>query len=1853
MRLLLIVLCIALQCALCTQGQAATREAPAYRKAALETLYPWQEGLRLSIDVDEQACRKKYGTHWQNNCFASFGEYGRPVQGVSMNPPAKGRWIWQEGTTMQFIPEGAALLPNTTYTVDIRAMPRAASVLVANEVLTCTTMPQAVMLSEKRFWVDPSPRAAHVLTATLQFAYPVGDVPSVIRCTVPKGVQSGNPDLVWNAARDSLNLALPIKSLPKEAVQAQIFVQGLPQFTENDGLITLYPLKKNTQGASFSANITGSNSLFTLNTVNLSLENDAQLNRTSVLSLEPSLYTAPEELLKHITVVQLPTYNTAAATRPYNWQAAPFVSAEVLNKGKVVKSVSLQKDNSPVSRLRFGVNVTPGSYVLVDVDAQCAAASGLTLGKPWRQILQAGSDVATVNFLQPGNVLALSGKKVLDVYGTDISAIRWEAEQVREPFLALMAQESDNAFTSPLQFSSLDIASLSVRASGELPLPKAAAGKAGFAALDLAPLMGQAGTDTRGLMRVTLKGMKDGKEVASASRMVLLTDLGMMVKKNALGGYDFFVHSLGTGKPVAQAAVSVLGANGKPVASSSTDALGHAVLPPLTGLERERRPVAAVAQLSANKQVDLAWLPLDDSSRVLDYSNYAVSGQQSANAGINAAVFAQRGMFRPGEMLHFGCLVRSADWAVLPPAMPLEAVLYNPADRIVLKKSFTANEAGISLFDWQSSENAPSGRYHFDVRLPGSGMVLGSAVVRMEEFQPDTMSMQARLDAKPAQGWVQLHEGKTLSLAVTLNNLYGLPATKRRVTAQLRLNPAHFAFAGFEDYIFHDTKPFTGQGIDQPLPEKITDERGMALLPLPASLVGGSSAECSVLTEGFEADGGRATTAQTTFIVSPQAYMLGYKPVGAVTNVQFIPQGSQAKLNFIAVNPHLEQIAVPKLHFTVAARRYVSSLVSDASGLYRYDDMPVDTPISTAEYNLTAAGLQWAVPTKQAGEYLLTVKNEQGQALASVPFSIAGEQLAGADSDLAASKMRLRLNKTAYDAGETIKLALSVPYDGVGLITLERENVAAFAWFSAKAGDTVQEIAIPAGFEGRGYVNVSFVRAAHSPSIYMKPHSFAIAPFTAAVRQRDMQLGLTAPQSLRPGESLPVTLRAKEQGKAVIFAVDEGVLQLTNFATPSPLRHLLLDRALDVSTLQAFDLLMPDHALLAGRIPAFGGDMNMLGGRFYNPFKRRNEPPLATWSQLVDVSPQGVTVNIPVPAYYNGKLRIMAVASSAGSVGSVAQASTVVAPVIITPQLPLSLSPKDSFDGAIVLANSTQSPVSLTLSLKADAGLKLQKPLPASVSVPAQAETIVPLSMKAGSEPSNATVHISAHDGKTSYTREASLSIRPASGLRTSVMAGTVQGSATIDVPRSVYALGASSSASLSAAPLPLVRAFATYTAQYPYACTEQSISRAFPLALLQQYPDMLPKAEEREALLAGALAGIQAGLGYSGVSLWPEGTAEPLLTVYAADFLLTLREAGLGLNEGMVQQLCDAVERGCTLREPSLAEARRCAYGIWVLTREGRVTTQLIESLLDGLKEVQSWQQDVTAVLIAASQSMMHMTKVQPFEQVRYTAEDAWFSPFALQALHTTLLARHFPERLTQSLRTDMIENSVMTVQNNGYATFSAAQAVRALLSMNTAASTALPAVRLACTEGEGQSSTHSLAEGAVLSLAIPQCRKYSIEAPQGQPLYWHIVTTGFDRTPPSKAAAQGIEVQRSYVNAAGEPISRVKQGDEITVRVLARAQSAEQKDCVITDLLPGGFEMVLARNANGQEEKPQGLTRIDRREDRMLLFADLTAREMVYTYRIRAVSRGQFTVPAVQGEAMYNQNVYAHGVAGSITVE
>jgi uncharacterized protein YfaS (alpha-2-macroglobulin family) len=346
-------------------------------------------------------------------------------------------------------------------------------------------------------------------------------------------------------------------------------------------------------------------------------------------------------------------------------------------------------------------------------------------------------------------------------------------------------------------------------------------------------------------------------------------------------------------------------------------------------------------------------------------------------------------------------------------------------------------------------------------------------------------------------------------------------------------------------------------------------------------------------------------------------------------------------------------------------------------------------------------------------------------------------------------------------------------------------------------------------------------------------------------------------------------------------------------------------------------------------------------------------------------------------------------------------------------------------------------------------------------------------------------------------------------------------------------------------------------------------------------------------------------------------------------------------------------VERQVPLNSSTLAAARTSAYGIWVLTREGRITTRLIENLQTAMKErgIEGWKKDVTAVLVAASQRQMLIQRTLAFKDIEYMPED-WFDELAQKALHVSLLARHFPDRCTDEITSDLFEAAVMSMKSSRYATFSAAQSARALLAVGKASTANVEQVKLTCADEGVDAVSALLAGGSLLQAEAPLCRSWNADIPEGSPrLFWQVSTTGFDRIPAQKAEARGIEVERTYLDSTGEPLQNVNQGDEIIVRITARAMKPRIADCVISDLLPGGFEMVIPRGDKA-ESLPAGVKHTDRREDRMLVFADLTNQPLIFTYRIRAVNRGSFTVPPVHAEAMYDQSLFGHSTSYSVDI-
>jgi uncharacterized repeat protein (TIGR01451 family) len=331
-----------------------------------------------------------------------------------------------------------------------------------------------------------------------------------------------------------------------------------------------------------------------------------------------------------------------------------------------------------------------------------------------------------------------------------------------------------------------------------------------------------------------------------------------------------------------------------------------------------------------------------------------------------------------------------------------------------------------------------------------------------------------------------------------------------------------------------------------------------------------------------------------------------------------------------------------------------------------------------------------------------------------------------------------------------------------------------------------------------------------------------------------------------------------------------------------------------------------------------------------------------------------------------------------------------------------------------------------------------------------------------------------------------------------------------------------------------------------------------------------------------------------------------------------------------------------------TLSEARVQAYAIYVLTREEVVTTNYVINLRDTLDHQfgERWKKDLTAVYLAGAMAMLKQDAEAEKVVRGYRLgtprkdEDDYFTALAADCQYVAILARHFPA-LFKKQPVDELLKALAPIEEGRFSTLSAAYAVVALKNWSQFVEKADP--QLSLTEVLDGGKSRSLgAAGFLFQRADFTAEARAIRfSGRGQPVFCQLVEAGFDRTPPVRPRADGIEVLREIPATA-------KVGDPITVTLKVRGTTEREiSNAAVVDLLPGGFEVVSSSLDDTSE-----WDFVEVREDRVVFFGTLGPDVREIRYQIKATNRGEFMVPPPMAESMYNRGINGHGVAAKIRV-
>jgi uncharacterized protein YfaS (alpha-2-macroglobulin family) len=176
----------------------------------------------------------------------------------------------------------------------------------------------------------------------------------------------------------------------------------------------------------------------------------------------------------------------------------------------------------------------------------------------------------------------------------------------------------------------------------------------------------------------------------------------------------------------------------------------------------------------------------------------------------------------------------------------------------------------------------------------------------------------------------------------------------------------------------------------------------------------------------------------------------------------------------------------------------------------------------------------------------------------------------------------------------------------------------------------------------------------------------------------------------------------------------------------------------------------------------------------------------------------------------------------------------------------------------------------------------------------------------------------------------------------------------------------------------------------------------------------------------------------------------------------------------------------------------------------------------------------------------------------------------------------------------------------------------------------------------------------------------------------FYSVNESGFDRNAPA-ATNNGIEIIHEFLDLSGNPVTKVKVGEEFLVRLRLRATKRDRvPQIAVVDLLPGGTEAVLELRPPANSSTPgtdpaaarqvvnraSGLAvglpdksnwvpqHVDVRDDRLVLYGDIGKDAGTFVYRVRATNAGAFQAPPAFAEGLYSPQTTGIGPAGRLEI-
>ena len=1345
---------------------------------------------------------------------------------------------------------------------------------------------------------------------------------------------------------------------------------------------------------------------------------------------------------------------------------------------------------------------------------------------------------------------------------------------------------------------------------------------------------------------------------------ILASNLGMIVKRNSLNKLWIAVNNILDTKPVAKAQVTIYNFQLQPIGKGETNGEGLVEITP--------KGVPFIAVAEADKQKAYV--------RVVDGEEQSVSrfdvGGKDIQKGLKGFIYGERGVWRPGDTLHISFMLEDREKRI-PDKHPVALEIYNPRGQFYTKMISTQGTNGFYTFDVPTQADDPTGLWNAYVKVGGTAF---HKSLRIETIKPNRLKITLALPT------ILQASSKDVYAPLTSSWLTGATASRLKAKVEMSLSKVNTQFKNYGQYLFNNpATDFTTVRAD--VFNGVLDAEGRAgvNIQLPVATGAPGMLNATLTTRVFE-PGGDASIYSQTVPFSPFTSYVGInlnQPKG-----KYIETDKDHVFDIVTVNDQGQPVNRSNLEYKIYRISWSWWWENGEESFGTYINNSSITPVASGNLQTTGgkASFKFRINYPDWGRYLVYVKDrESGHATGGTVY-IDWPDWRGRSNKTDPSGIKMlafSLDKDSYEIGETATAIIPAAAGGRALVSLENgSTVLQQQWLEVSdQGDTKLTFKITPEMAPNVYLHISLLQP-HAQTVNDLPvRMYGIAPVFVTNRQTILQPQIKMPEVLRPETDFNVTVSEKS-GKPMTYTlaiVDDGLLDLTNFKTPDPWNEFYAREALGIRTWDMYDDVLGASGGRYSSLFSTGGDASLKpadakANRFKPVVKFIGPFYLAKGKQ------QTHTLKLPM---YVGSVRAMVVAGQDGAYGNAEKTAFVRTPLMLLSTLPRVLSTQEEITVPVNVFAMENQVKNVTVSLEASgAGVQITGNRQQSLTFDQPGDQLAYFTLKTGSKTGKATIHLTA-SGNGQQTKE-TIEIE----VRNPNPVVTLRNSQWIEAGQEAelsYTLAGSSSANnqvqLEISRIPSVdisRRF-DFLYNYQHHCTEQLTSKALPLLFVSQFKAVdEQEAEKIKTNVQEAIRQIYARqLPNGGFVYWPgNAVADEWITSYTGMFLTLSQEKGYAVHPNVLNKW-KRFQRAAAQNWRMPQEASNWqiwqselqqAFRLYTLALAGAPEYGAMNRMKEqpGLSIQAKWR-------LAAAYALTG--KMKPAGELVYNAETTVIPYSSMNLIYgssdrdeamileTLILMKRDRDALQQAKKV-----SQNLAQENWFSTQSTAFALMAMGRLAKQLSGTLdftwswngkqqPAVKSAKAVFEKEIATS------------PKSGTVSVKNQGKGALSVDLITRTQLLNDTLPAIADNIRLDVKYTDMAGSPISveDIRQGTDFMSAVTLSniSGTSDYSNLALTHIIPSGWEIYNERmivpeasssnsnEANTPESSADKYTYKDIRDDRVLTYFDLRRGESkTFTVRLQATYAGNFILPAIQCEAMYDAAVQARTKAGRTTV-